>query len=234
MNGRPDPTNGKQAGQSYVEALGYSIPKVFSHFDSITDLPDLVKLPTNFVLKPVYGHSSKNVFLMKDGVNLFNGRNYSRDDIVAEVIQEDGPFLIEELLENHDGSPGIPLDYKFYCFGRDIAFIHVIQRNSALDISRNRHWFLTEDWSHLRIKVKKMEAAERSIPTKPDFLPDMLSMAQNLGGHLNAFMRIDLYATERGAVFGEFTPFPNHGRGYTPESDAWLGSLWRGVEGAGD
>ena len=47
------------------------------------------------------------------------------------------------------------------------------------------------------------------------------------------FMRIDLYGTTRGAN-GEFTPQPHGGKGYTIEADKWLGSLWSGIEGAGN
>ena len=47
-------------------------------------------------------------------------------------------------------------------------------------------------------------------------------------------MRIDLYATTRGSVFGEFTPTPQGGKGYTPAADRWLGNLWQGKEGADD
>jgi hypothetical protein len=49
---------------------------------------------------------------------------------------------------------------------------------------------------------------------------------------LNMFMRVDMYATTRSAVFGEFTPTPHGGKRYTREADRWLGSLWKGVEGA--
>jgi hypothetical protein len=236
--GRPEwlkPTDGKQAGQNYVRSLGYSVPQVYATYDHISKLPSLSCLPTNFVLKPLYGHSSNHVFLMKDGINLFDGKNYSALKIISDVAgREDGPFLIEELLENHDGAPGIPLDYKFYCFGAEMVFVHIIQRNSTSDRSLNRHWFLTEDWSPLHMKIKRLELADSKIPEKPPFFSEMLQMAQALGGGLNAFMRVDLYATTRGPVFGEFTPFPNKGRGYTPEADAWLGSLWHGAEGAGE
>jgi hypothetical protein len=236
--GRPEwlkSTDGKKAGQDYVESLGYSIPQVYDVYDHISKLPPLSMLPSSFVLKPVYGHSSNHVFVMKNGVNLFDGNRYSQSDIISDIEkQESGSFLIEELLENYDGTPGIPLDFKFYCFGPDVVFVHVIQRKSASDRNLNRHWFLTENWSPLHMRIKKLESAEPDIPEKPLFFPEMLRMAQTLGDGLNAFMRIDLYATTRGPVFGEFTPFPNKGRGYTPEADAWLGSLWHGTEGAGE
>ena len=35
--------------------------------------------------------------------------------------------------------------------------------------------------------------------------------AKKLGGAINKFTRVDLYATNRGVVFGEFTPTPYGG-----------------------
>jgi len=32
-------------------------------------------------------------------------------------------------------------------------------------------------------------------------------------------------------VFGEFTPQPHGGKGFTEWADEWLGSLWEGKEG---
>jgi hypothetical protein len=47
------------------------------------------------------------------------------------------------------------------------------------------------------------------------------------------FMRIDMHATTNGAVFGEFTPQPHGGEGFTLWADEWLGAMWKGVEGCG-
>jgi hypothetical protein len=43
------------------------------------------------------------------------------------------------------------------------------------------------------------------------------------------FIRVDLFATERGIWFGEFTPYPGAGLSpfEPPEFDAELGSRWR-------
>jgi hypothetical protein len=56
--------------------------------------------------------------------------------------------------------------------------------------------------------------------------------AKKLGGAINKFTRVDLYAMNKGVVFGEFTPTPHGGRGFTKWTDIWLGSMWKGVEDA--
>lgn len=48
-----------------------------------------------------------------------------------------------------------------------------------------------------------------------DCADELISTAKLLGKSVGVFMRIDLYATTRGAVFGEFTPQPNGGKGFT-------------------
>ena len=42
----------------------------------------------------------------------------------------------------------------------------------------------------------------------PDCTDELISTAKLLGKSVEMFMRIDLYATTRGAVFGEFTSQP--------------------------
>ena len=84
------------------------------------------------------------------------------------------------------------------------------------------------------MKVMTTQTPETELCPKPTCWKDLVSTAKGLGKKLDMFMRIDLYGTTRGAVFGEFTPQPHGGRGYTIEADEWLGSLWRGVEGGGN
>lgn len=75
--------------------------------------------------------------------------------------------------------------------------------------------------------------AETTLPPMPACYPEMLEVVRDIGGRLNAFCRIDMYATTRGPVFGEFTFFPTFGKNYTFAADAWLGKLWQGREGCG-
>lgn len=233
--GRPEglePTLGKTLSKQFVEGKGYAVPDVHTWLEKIEDLPDFKDLPSSFVLKPVYGHSSMNVFPIQEGRNPFDGAPMTRETVIDQVKgTTDSPFIIEEFLQNFDGKQGIPNDYKFYCFGSKIAFIQVIERNSFKDPSQNRHWFVTEDWTRLGMEVRIREFAQPGLPARPPFLPDMVSMAKDLVGSMGVFLRLDLYASTRGPVFGEFTAFPFLGGGYTPEANAWLGRMWKGKEG---
>ena len=59
----------------------------------------------------------------------------------------------------------------------------------------------------------------------------MIESVRTIGAALGMYMRIDMFATSRGAVFGEFTPTPHGGNGYTEYADKYLGSFWKGEEG---
>ena len=59
----------------------------------------------------------------------------------------------------------------------------------------------------------------------------MVKSVQKIGRSVGIYMRIDMFATNRGAVFGEFTPTPHGGKGYSEFADKFLGGFWRGEEG---
>ena len=65
----------------------------------------------------------------------------------------------------------------------------------------------------------------------PDCWDEMLEDVRNLGRSLGCFMRIDMFATDKGPVFGEFTPTPEGGKGYTEWADKYLATFWKGLEG---
>nr|WP_280177461.1 ATP-grasp fold amidoligase family protein [Microvirga pakistanensis] len=230
--------SGKLEGRSFMKDNGFKVPEEIGLYPRIEEIPEFSNLPNKFVLKPSSGYSAKNVFVISEGVNLLDGKIYNRNSVIDAVNQSyagrefRGKFLIEELLINWDQKDGIPLDYKFYCFGERIAFVHVVERNSGVNIKANRHWFMKDDWSDLGFKIQTTQELQKEPLPRPACYKELIDTVRTVGRMLNMFMRIDMYATTRGAVFGEFTPTPHGGSGYTKEADQWLGSLWKGVEGA--
>lgn len=235
---------GKLEGRAFAGSLGCRLPDLYSVSDSIDELPLFSTLPARFVIKPTRGWSAKGVFALDNGVNLFDGKIWDREAIIRQLSEVKSQtdlssimydcrsgFMVEELLESWDHKPGIPLDYKFYAFGSRIAFIHIIERNSNARLSANRHWLFDEHWVPLQRQVVRTQALETNPLPAPDCLAEMVGMVKRMGSALGMFMRIDMYATTRGAVFGEFTPTPHGGKGFTPWADEWMGGLWQGVEG---
>ena len=225
----------KLEGQAYMKARGCRVPEAIMHLDHIRDLPDFTDLPAAFVVKPCYASTCQNVFLVRDGHDVFSGRPITRKDVQRAVGQGfDQPFLIEELLTNWDDRPGAPLDYKFHCYGDHMALLVVIERNSIADPDRNRVWYLDEAWRPLPFDVKTGVKCPNALPEVPPCYPEMLAIATAAARDLNMFVSVDMYATPEGPAFGEFTPYPSNGYGLTPVADAWLGGLWKGEEGGGD
>ncbi|MFD2741607.1 ATP-grasp fold amidoligase family protein [Sulfitobacter aestuarii] len=222
---------GKMEGRKFAQEAGVEVPDLFMVLDNISDLPNFNCLPDSFVIKPVSGYSSKNVFPIRGNINMFTKELESRKNILEAVGSDSRKFIIEEMLVDHSRKPGVPDDYKFYCFGEGVAFFHIIERNSIKDVSRNRHWFITPEWELLKPRMQKTQLPQGELPIKPACYDALLADVRLLGRKLNMFMRIDMFATSRGPVFGEFTPQPHGGRGYAAEGDAWMGALWKGEEG---
>lgn len=231
-----DLTN-KLIGRQFAIDHGVKVPNLYLVCERMEEPPEFDALPPKFVLKPTIGHSSQNVFAIEHGVNFFDGELWDRSKVIefirAQPDLTENPsvrYIVEEYLEDWDFAVGLPLDYKFYMFGSRLVLIRVLERGNDRKIKRA--WQFDPKWAPISIPI----VIGQSIPTeslpKPDCFDDMIRDAHNLGKALGIFMRVDLYATTGGSVFGEFTPSP--GSGFTRWGDNWLGGMWRGLEGAGD
>ena len=80
-------------------------------------------------------------------------------------------------------------------------------------------------------KVMKYRDQNQTPLERPDCWEEMIAAVQTIGKAVGIYMRIDMFATNRGAVFGEFTPTPHGGKGYTKLVDEYLAGFWQGEEG---
>jgi hypothetical protein len=190
------------------------------------DAIDFTSLPENYVIKPTIGHSSKNVFIMKNGLNLFDKKRYQPQEILAILKEqlEDNVhlnFLIEEFLQNEEGKTEILKDYKIFCFNGEIACIQVIDRLSP---SSGFAGFYDENWNQISPVSKNYKSSLFQPP--PACINDMLAQAKILSKAYEIFVRLDFYSTNKGAVFGEFTPTPSMGGNTTRFGQRLLLSYW--------
>ncbi|QNL52034.1 hypothetical protein H8S90_10920 [Olivibacter sp. SDN3] len=193
-----------------------------SHVDQI----DFESLPKHYVIRPTIGHNSNNVFIMKEGLNLFDNKYYTNEEIreYLKLTLSQQPaieFLIEEFLQNETAEHQILTDYKFYCFNGHIASCHVINRLSPKSGFAS---FYDEHWN-------KMPTVHVGYPfkewqEKPKCYEDMVSKVKQLSRAYEIFVRIDFYATAKGAVFGEFTPTPSLGNHFTSYGKRLLLQHW--------
>lgn len=184
-------------------------------------------LPETFTIKPVRGEASKNIFLMNSGYNLFDRKNYSGTELRSAVsdlyLKKDiSEIIIEEFLPNEDGEILVPNDYRFYTFNGNILFIQLDKRKS---FEKDSVSFYDENWNLIRKKVL-VDAVVDNFEPAPNCLPEMIKEVKKLSRHYETFVRIDFYATNRGAVFGEFTPTPRKGKFLTKYGNENLIIAW--------
>jgi len=187
---------------------------------------DFKSLPKNFVIRPSIGHSSNLVFLMKDGLNLFDNKRYQPAEIIyilkkQVLLNKHLRFLVEEFLVNEDGETEILKDYKLFCFNGEIACILVIDRTGP---NSGTAGFYDSNWKVMKPVIKKYPVGIYQDP--PACFNEMLAQAKKLSKAYEIYVRIDFYASESGAVFGEFTPTPGMGGGVTRFGRKLLLSHW--------
>ncbi|MDP6906956.1 MAG: glycosyltransferase [Candidatus Thalassarchaeaceae archaeon] len=229
----------KSAGLLWAKQQGIRTPEILWSGSELSEIPSLSQLPRHIVIKPSKGYSAKNVLCLTNGVNLWDGKKWTDEDIQRsfgsdEFLQRVKPtWMVEEYLkpEPWREDERIPRDWKFYCFGGQIALIHVVLRNSIEDKSANVHHYFSSDLRQFKRKI----CSTRPVPADPLFFPDcwdeMVAQVTKLGEKLDCFMRIDMYATENGPVLGEFTPTPEGGKGFSEWADKYLATYWKGLEG---
>jgi hypothetical protein len=241
VEGQPNPYTAiasKAGGIAYMRSLGHPVPQLYGVYPSLDALPRFDDLPPSFVLKPLGGWSSAGVFLMRDGFDLLRKRSFTRDEVIRTARSYSGvghkgiagQWLAEELLLGFDGTGEPATDHKLFCFGPKVVLIRVNKRTGLIQ-PMHKYWFANPDWTRVPYRVSWKKDPEHTMPERPPFLDDMLRIASDVGGRLNIFIRIDMYATDRGPVFGEFTGYPSGGNNYTPRADAWLGSHWKTLDG---
>lgn len=216
----------KSNSREFAKKLGCRVPFLYwkgKNFSSI----DFDVLPENYVIKPTLGKSSNFVFLMRGNFNLFDGKTYSHEDIISKLNavhqnQPEAEFMIEEFLATEDGEFRIHNDYKFYMFNGKVACIRLINRKGAHE-GTNRYY--NENWEPIP-SLKKTKYGDAILQPPPACLPEMTGFAKTLSQSLGIFIRVDLYATREGAVFGEFAPTPSHGSGYSRAGSKFLIEHW--------
>lgn len=215
----------KHNSREFAKMHGCKVPDLYWKGRNIDELP-FDELPQNYVIRPTIGHSCNSVFVMKDGLNLFDKKSYTTSEIQACLrtnlnnnVQLE--FLVEEFLVNEDGKYDILTDYKFYAFNGNIAAILVINRLSPKTGFQTAY---TERWMPTSELVTSYPKGELQNP--PACFKEMVEGVKKLSKAYEIFVRVDYYATNKGAVFGEFSPTPSLGNNSTPFARKLFKSFW--------
>lgn len=223
----------KVAVKDYVStALGeqWLIPTLW-HGEHVTE-EVLARAPKPAVVKA--NHSSAQVLFLHANSNLRQAartanRWLAYDHHVVHREWAYGNVRRQILIEPFIGGDEPPDDYKFWVFDGAVRFIQVDRAR----FSRHTRQFYTPVWKRLDVAMN-YPATPANAPA-PAHLEDMLRAARILADGFR-FMRVDLYDTASGPLFGELTFAPEAGlcRFSPPAFDLELGQSWAYPEAPSD
>lgn len=212
-----------------VERIGaeHVIP-TYGIWNSAAEI-DFDILPNEFVLKCT--HDSSGILLCRDKTKLnqmeirdqlaskmsenfyHHNREWVYRDLPARIFAE--KLMVDPWSEKHakavHGGEGL-IDYKFYCFHGEPAFLYVSYANI---INGNKHdvmTYLTLDWQ-IAPFYREDHQQMFKLPPKPKKFEEMIEITKKLSNDI-PFVRIDLYYINEQVYFSEMTFYP--GGGFSP------------------
>lgn len=208
---------GYVAGKTSDDIL---IPLI-ARFNSVEEFEEGYQaLPNSFALKAAHGSGWNEIVFNKEDVDYsalvskvkkWLSLNYYKFGFERQYKDIPPSIVVEELLLSSDGK--VPVDYKFYCFGKSGSKKIIIQVDIDRFDGEHRRVFYTENWlsSDIAILSSKTTWDSSSYP-KPDNLAQMVKVAKKLSADFE-FSRIDLYNQNGKIYFGEITFHPEGGYG---------------------
>lgn len=185
-----------------------------------------------FVLKPNSSSSAVGFCpLVREGDrfrNVKDGTTPRLEDLRRELdrtMEHRGfadEWFVEELLLPPDGSLAPLEDYKFYCFGGRTEFVAHIWWASRRP--RKRWACYTRAWEPVEVLTGRPNVSPAPLSERRQALLETAEAAAAALAY--PFVRIDLYDTERGVVFGEFTPGPGRRYAFLPAWEERLRRRW--------
>ncbi|WP_333684575.1 ATP-grasp fold amidoligase family protein, partial [Pontibaca methylaminivorans] len=178
----------------------------------------------NSVIKPARGGGSTVVYIIKDSTNIINVRERSILTSIKElqasmqcVLSEDhgrrDSWIVEEMIVDKEG--GAPNDLKFYVFYGHSPLV--------LEVSRFGEKALYS-WRDREGKITSVGQPQYSYFEGREIPEDFYNLVEDISLKIPApFVRIDLFDSSEGLVFGEFTPRPGSSHNFDLSADRMLG-----------
>lgn len=203
--------------RSYVSAKGLShilVPEVGGPWSSFDEI-EFQKLPDSFVLKATHGCKMNYIVENKANLNIEN----CKKEVTRWLRTTYGTYSMEPhyidiphriYAEKYLGEVSKLVDYKFHCINGEPEFILVItDRKTDGDRAMSVKIHLMDtNWNSINevVGYKNEIAGDGSIPA-PKHLDEMVECARILSKGFK-FVRVDLYDTSEGILFGELTFTP--------------------------
>lgn len=133
-------------------------------------------------------------------------------------------WLIEELLRPPAGAEGV-VEYKCFTFG---GRVELIMTHRAWGAKTRKLW-RTPNWEPTNCgRIGDVIDPTLPMPSDPGGLLDLASAVANASPW--AFMRVDVYDTDRGLIVGEVNATDGN-PSFNPEWDGRMGAAWRRARG---
>lgn len=191
----------------YMSKHGFKLPKVYDVVNSISELK-IENYPNKFVIKPVDGFNSNNVYVCENGIDLFRRKKLSNLIEQLKINKNEGIYIVEELIDDVDLDKDpylkIPRDFKVFAAQGRVYWVNVYNRNARPKlrsmVSYDAKWNKLSSMTSSYLEGYKEE--------KPKYFDEMLDQARLISSQFPMVLRLDFYLSDRGPIFGEFTPFP--------------------------
>lgn len=243
IHGHADPIwgyNSKPEGVRLAREVGLRVPELIAPPRPLTSVTPPSDRPS--VIKPVSGTASRGVSpLVPVGEGLWlnllerdeGPQTWSNIKESLQRLVDNGrtsrDFLVEELLPGPTPEQ-LPPDWKFLCIGGDAVLSWVKDNRGQRLASSARYRYFDREWRDLgAIRGRHYEIDETlALPQHPE---DLIVAAERIARTLpSIFVRVDLFDTPDGVVFGEITPQPGTPLWFGPELDRELGEIWDRAE----
>ena len=221
----------KYESKKMVEKWGVKIPETYKQFLSLKDITqeEINKLPT-CIIKPTNWDGGKYIFknFKENPVSSVNlcqelkkfATENRRKEIMSLILKTHKPSIIaEEYIKDLSSQYSSPCELKFYLFNREILFILATNRK----VSKKKFSFFDDNFSPMPITVYSYSRNHLNfIWKKPDYFEKLKKEVFLIYDNFNKdmkntfigkFIRIDYFINKENYWFGEFSLFPNGGRG---------------------
>ena len=221
--------------REYINSCGCSeiLNELYGVYDKIDEIP-WNKLPNQFVIKWNFGCGQNLICFDKSKLDIEEAKRKLKSwyktrntfYLPYSELQYKGiqPKLVcEKLIETEDG--GLPVDYKFYCFGGKACCVLVcIGRDSQGHGAK--YYFFDRKWNLLRYNKTGKNAPEGFTVPKPKNIEKLFDYAEKISKPF-PFVRADFYLENGKATFGEltFTPCGGFDVDRLPETQLLFGNM---------
>jgi hypothetical protein len=250
----------KATAYAFASEIGIRTPRRSTHPDPESALAKArASGEVRCIIKESHRHSVGGVYaieVQRDGsmIDFMSLTEISIDTMKRNARPHPEKYwLLEEWVEGNVAGRPIPFDYKFYCFGGQVALVLQMDRNASPPRFAifDGTWMPLEPTRHYDFDPKRWLPGFHVIPRHASRL---MTAARTLSKATGAsFVSVDMYDGKDGPVFGEFTFAPGspdvgmivfspnilkalddavHGKRVPPLSgfDIDTSSLWRAME----